>query len=203
MIKNGLAKFMIFATGAALGSVVTWKLVKTKYEKLAQEEIDSVKEVFSRRRKEETTDNEDTQVENTKEESKAVDIREVYTNKVNDLGYFNYSDIPKKETPEREVIKILYPEPEVIPPDEFGILSAYEEVTLYYFADGTLTDEYWVPIDEADIDNTVSRDALDCFGEWEDDCVYVRNDRLQIYYEILLDERNYSDCVTNYEEDEE
>ena len=34
---------MAFATGAIAGSVVTWCFVKKKYERIAQEEIDSVK----------------------------------------------------------------------------------------------------------------------------------------------------------------
>ena len=48
-MKTTLSNFIIFATGAAIGSVVTWKIVKTKYEQIAQEEIDSVKEVYSKR----------------------------------------------------------------------------------------------------------------------------------------------------------
>ena len=46
-MKGTLSKVLIFAAGAAVGSVVTWKICKNKYETLAQEEIDSVKEVFS------------------------------------------------------------------------------------------------------------------------------------------------------------
>ena len=38
-----------FATGAIVGSVVTWCFVKKKYERIAQEEIDSVKEVFAKK----------------------------------------------------------------------------------------------------------------------------------------------------------
>ena len=38
---------LMFAAGAAIGSVVTWKFVKTRYEQIAQEEIDSVKQAFS------------------------------------------------------------------------------------------------------------------------------------------------------------
>ena len=41
-----------FIIGAATGSAVTWYLLKDKYEALAQEEIDSVKEVFLRREQE-------------------------------------------------------------------------------------------------------------------------------------------------------
>ena len=46
MNNSILSKAFIFAVGAAIGSAVTWKLVKTKYEKIADEEIESVKEVY-------------------------------------------------------------------------------------------------------------------------------------------------------------
>lgn len=36
---------LAFIIGTVTGSVVTWYLLKDKYEALAQEEIDSVKEV--------------------------------------------------------------------------------------------------------------------------------------------------------------
>ena len=38
---------LIFAAGLAVGSVVTWLIVKKKYKDMAQEEINAVKESFS------------------------------------------------------------------------------------------------------------------------------------------------------------
>ena len=43
---------LAFIIGTVTGSIVTWYLLKDQYEALAQEEIDSVKEVFSRREQE-------------------------------------------------------------------------------------------------------------------------------------------------------
>ena len=48
-MKNLLSKVFIFTAGAAIGSAVTWKLVKTKYEKLALEEVEAVREYYSTR----------------------------------------------------------------------------------------------------------------------------------------------------------
>ena len=42
-------KILIFAAGVAIGSAVTWKLIKDKYKKLADEEIASVKEVWNKK----------------------------------------------------------------------------------------------------------------------------------------------------------
>ena len=49
-MNSTLKNLCVFAIGATIGSLVTWKLVKTKYEMIAQEEIDSVKEVFAKRK---------------------------------------------------------------------------------------------------------------------------------------------------------
>lgn len=43
-----------FAAGAAIGSVVTWKVVKTRYEQIADEEIASVKDELLNQREEYT-----------------------------------------------------------------------------------------------------------------------------------------------------
>ena len=62
MNKSTLSNIVIFAIGAAIGSAVTWKLLKTKYEQIAQEEIDSVKEEYGRLREEKEEEEEDRMV---------------------------------------------------------------------------------------------------------------------------------------------
>ena len=51
-MNSKLIGFMMFVLGAAVGSAVTLKYVREKYEQIAQEEIDSVKEAFSKRESE-------------------------------------------------------------------------------------------------------------------------------------------------------
>ena len=46
MNKDLLSKVLLFISGACVGSVVTWKLIEKKYQQIAQEEIDSVKEAL-------------------------------------------------------------------------------------------------------------------------------------------------------------
>ena len=48
-MKKSITNIFIFAVGAVIGSAVTWKYTKAKYEQIAKEEIESVKEVYSRR----------------------------------------------------------------------------------------------------------------------------------------------------------
>ena len=173
-----LNKVLIFGAGAAVGAGASWFFLKTRYERIAQEEIDSVKEVFARREceviEEETEEDIDPEiVEAVKEEAK-----HILTNE----GYTNYSVIKKVEEVEK---------PYVIPPEEAGEFSNYEYIYLTYYADKVLTDDLDEPVE--DVEATVGLDSLNHFGEYESDTVFVRNDRLKADYEIQLDVRKYSE----------
>lgn len=184
--------FMMFIVGAAIGSIVTWRYVEKKYEQIAQEEIDSVKEVFAKREQESTENNYVIKEKafNAKEKPNIVE----YTAKLREQGYTNYSDV-EPETNKEEVneesmdIDIPY----VIPPEEFGEFDDYEKIGLTYYADQVLTDDDDKLVE--DIEDAVGFDSLNRFGEYEDDSVFVRNDRLKCDYEILLDQRKYSDVI--------
>ena len=71
----------------------------------------------------------------------------------------------------------------VISPRELND-SDYETITLKYYDDDILTDDRDEIID--DPVGIVGDDFKKHFGEYEDDCVYVRNDNLDVDYEILL-----------------
>ena len=42
-MNNALSKILIFASGAAIGSVVTWKIITDKYSQIIEEELETVK----------------------------------------------------------------------------------------------------------------------------------------------------------------
>lgn len=186
-----LSSFAIFATGAVVGAAASWYFAKTKYERIAQEEIDSVKEVFSKRAVSED-EPEDTDISSKEEESNMMD----YARNLEREGYTDYSN------PDDETVKIVKEErgdegskPYVISPDEFGEVDGYSEISLTYYADNILTDDLDDPIE--DVPGTVGFESLNHFGEYEDDSVFVRNDRLKCDYEILLDNRYFADvCKT-------
>lgn len=165
-----------FTLGVAAGSVATWKYFKNKYAAIAQEEIDSVKEVYSKKNKLET-----------KKEDNTVSIEEFegYKEVIDEFGYSNIDQEGGSESMNEE--KRI----EVIPPDEYGENEDYDLISLNYYSDGILTDDIDDPIE--DVEKIIGPDALDSFGEWEDDAVYVRNDERKCYYEILKDLNKYSD----------
>lgn len=180
---NGTMKnLFIFVMGAGVGSVLTWKLIRDRYEQLVQEEIASVKEVFSRREQKPNEENNDIQDETNDEKP----LREVYNEIIQDRDYTSYSEKKEKIT--------TVDKPYVITPEEAGMLDGYELFSLKYYSDGVLVDDNDEPID--DVDATVGLDSLETFGQYEDDAVYVRNDARKCDFEILKDLDEYSDVVS-------
>jgi hypothetical protein len=121
-----------------------------------------------------------------------------YAAKLRKQGYINYSDTDSlsedSNVSEEEVDEnMINDKPYVISPDEFGEFYDYEKISLTYYADQVLADEDDELVE--DIEETVGFESLNAFGEYEDDSVFVRNDRLKCDYEILLDQRKYSDVI--------
>lgn len=186
-MKKGLY-FAAFVIGVAIGSLATWRYAKKKYERIAQEEIDSVKAVFANRERNCDGDMEETQTERTKEKPALAEYAEI----LQKSGYANYSNGSKEERRGNKAMEEKYPY--VIPPEEFGEFDEYEKISLTYYADGILADDNDEIVD--DVEDIVG-DALGHFGEYEDDSVFVRCDERSCDYEILLDLRNFSDVSRN------
>lgn len=181
MIKN----VSIFIAGAAIGSAVTWKLVKNKYEQIANEEIASVKEHFSKKAEskvEEPKETEETELENFSAEEV-----EEYLSLANDYA---------KSSEKGEGIVASGGDPYVITPEEFGEMDGYETKSLTYYACKTLEDENYEIV--TNVDELIGKESLTHFGEYEDDCVHVRNDRLHIDFEILMDPRTYEETSSEF-----
>lgn len=178
-MKSNIAA-LSFIIGAAAGSIVTWYSVKKKYERLAQEEIDSVKKVFANRK----VKSEEKDISAMTEEDKSV-----YNNIIAEEGYVTYSD---RDATKKEA-NMKRNRPYVIPPEQFGEEDEYDTISLTFYADQILTDDNDEIIE--DVEETVGFESLSHFGEYEDDSVFVRNDARKCDYEILLDERMYSEVI--------
>ena len=183
-MSNTLRNFFIFAVGAAIGSSATWYFVKTKYERIANEEIESVKEAFSPKKSE------------SKEEPESDSTHNMvtYEKMLGNLNYTNYTEVTN-DNDEKGVEEMTEKKkgPYVISPDEFGNIPEYDAVSLNYYSDGVLAND-WDEIIE-DVDDVVGEESLTHFGEYEADSVFVRNDDAATDYEILRDLRNYWDVV--------
>jgi hypothetical protein len=139
-MNNTIKYITAFTVGAAVGSLITCRVVRAKYEQLAQEEIDSVKEVFAKRNYELASktmadadfdkDNIPDILEKAKQAKEKPEISE-YISKTQKSGYIDYTAFSSKpvepkieeEVPvenDDETESDEGEKPYVISPDEFG-----------------------------------------------------------------------------------
>lgn len=166
-MTNSIKYVLAFSAGAAIGVAASWGHLKTKYEQWAQKEIDDVRSYYKNKREENNS------LEPEKEKTR-------------------YEDIANEYSTESTSVKIEDDNaPYVITPEELGDIDDYDTTTLYYYADGILTD-----LEDNIVENvadTVGEDFVSHFGEYEDDSVCIRNDIHKCDYEILRDLRSYTD----------
>lgn len=174
---RGLTYTLIFAAGAAVGSLITWRALDSRYKQILREEEEAIREYYEG--KYEELENEENEA-NDSIEDKVEEARNI----LKENGYTTEEKIKRED----ELMK-----PYVIEPDELGELEGYEVETLVYYSDGILTNDIDERID--DIDDVVGEESLTHFGEYEEDTVCVRNDRLKLDFEICRDLRSYSDVV--------
>lgn len=182
---------LVFAAGAAIGSAVTWKVVKTKYEQIAQEEIESVKRMFEDRLadlQEEVDDVEDETKQIDWSELEDLDEEEDDEDEPDDMS--EYAKLVTKYSSEKGGAEGMAKRPYVIAPYDFGELDGYHQISLTYYADGVLEDEDGDVV--TGVNELIGSDALLTFGEYEDDSVFVRNEQLKTDFEILKDYRTYA-----------
>lgn len=175
-MNNGLSKFLMFISGVTVGSVVTWKLVKTKYEQIANEEIESVREYYAQKDKEKLVEeeiSEDAEDPDEYDRKAYVELAKNYSEDVNE------EDVKMEE------------KPFVISPEEYDDTDYASESLDYYEGDGVLVDSYGDIVE--DVDDMVGADFASHFGEYEPDTVYVQNDAREMVYEICRDFRSYSE----------
>lgn len=167
-----------FSLGAAIGSFVTWRVLKEKYEKLAREELAERRERFANSEPSFKHSSEETEETVSSEQLKSF------------IDRYSSAAVKNNEKGDVENMRAPY----TISPDQFGEIHQYNLVNLTYYEDGALVDD---ETDERidDIENTVGEGFEQHFGVYEDDVVHVRNEELMVDYEIVFDHRNYSDVL--------
>lgn len=190
---------LVFAAGAAIGSAVTWKVVKTKYERIAQEEIDSTAKAYADLFA--TLQSADDANSGTEECSGQInwdeleDLDEDEEDSEDDTSddTNDYAKLVNNYTNEKGGSENMAKRPYTISPYDFGEIEEYRQVELtYYEGDDTLEDEEHNIV--TDREELVGPSALYTFGEYEDDAVFVRNERLCTDFQILKDYRSYTEA---------
>ena len=192
-MNTTMSNAVVFAIGVATGASITYILVKKHFKKIADDEIDTMREYFQNKRAEEANaleeEPDEAEVKEARDEHQEdkPNIRE-YASLIKKENYTNYSDTTADKKKEVDDVE----KPYVITPEEFGELD-YSTISLTYYSDGVLTYESDELVE--DVDDIVGADFAEHFGEYEDDSVFIRNDRMKTDFEILVDKRNYSDVV--------
>lgn len=177
-----------FVVGAAVGSVTTWYLVRTKYKAIADEEIQSVIDEFKGYRMPEAlTDEEYEELKGDAEPKNAAPVDyTTYSNAQVDEVVADEEPKPsiKPEDPEK---------PYIITPAEYGELEGYGTVTLTFYKDHILADEENDILEN--VEEMIGFESLNHFGEYVENAVYVRNDKVMCDFEILTDEKTYQESL--------
>lgn len=187
MNKNTLINLLMFATGAAIGSVVTLKLVETKYAQIAQAEIDEMREYYEEYIAELTGEETDVDVEEEIEVSEI--LQNSYSKKPDLMEYA--AKLKENEYKEEEIMNEAHIR--VVSPEEFDD-SDFEKISLSFYADDVLAyDDDDEAIPDEEIDELIGHESLNAFGQFEEDTVYVLDFDSETGYEICKDYRSYSE----------
>ena len=137
--KSSLLAFML---GMAVGSAITWQMIKDRYERRIEEDRKSLEAMYSAKKMTGAVKPE--AAETKPEEKPAPDPKELaerakdkpdigeYAKRLQGEGYTNYAGggqvMEVKEPPKADAVDIPY----VISPDDFGELDGYERISLTY-----------------------------------------------------------------------
>jgi hypothetical protein len=200
-IKNALLLTSGLAIGGVAGYFATKKMLEVKFENELSEQISEVKEYYKLLRKEDEFSTPETvptvnYEKIIKEYSQETDEEETDVDEPESVEEVEYTE----EVEERNTDL-----PYIISVEEFMLdRPNYDKNTVTYFdVDDVLCDEREQVI--PDVENMVGNEAFTKFGEKSGDTkvVYVRNEKLEMDFEIILDTRSYSEVVLGFKDDEE
>lgn len=185
-MNNNIIGAVSFAVGAATGFLVSWRVLKKRYADMANEEIQSVKDMYK------------VKINNDAERTREFDIPDVHEavgavkEKCEEIiercNYKAYSDT-NAEQKEGVEFYMNRDKPYTIDPEDFNMFDDYTLMYCDYFADGVVVDDSGNIVN--DVEELIGEDNLLKFGEYEEDTIYVRNDQKKIDFEICRDLQPY------------
>ena len=153
-----MGKLFAFIAGAVVGAVGSWVYLNKKYFGPLDEPVEE-------------------------EDDLPKVTREPRQKNHDDEATFNKEDKTDYQKMAKQYSKDEEPKPPyIIPRDEFGDGTMPIQVTLSYFEDGILTNEYNEILDDAEVKEALGEDFVNHF---EDDLVYIRNEQRKCDYEVL------------------
>ena len=187
---------LAFVAGAIVGGFVTKKYIEYKSQindEAEYEEYETQETI--------TEDANDTSVENEETSNDEIKIRsvddEAYKKLLANLQYSiekEAEDFIEKMIPRQDEVRDTS-KPYNIAPDEFEEIDEYDSDEYTYYADGYVTDSYGMPISDEDILNTIGEDFDTYFGSYDDDQIWIRNERLRMDFSVVRDIDRFVDVA--------
>ena len=187
-MNQKLSNVLMFTVGAAIGSLVTWRVLKSYYERYVQEEIDRFVADWSERDRDVNKD-EDV-IDDFEDEDDSEDEDD-------DEAVYEYHRLAKNYGGEEEGDEEVLCDngPYVIAPDEFGDGNFEHSLRcLTYYKDGVLANDWF---EVFDIEETIGEEALKHFGDHQTDVVHVRNEQNAADYEVVYDPRTFAEVTAD------
>lgn len=189
-MNNAIGKIAMFVMGAATGSFVTWRIIKSKYELVENGEITVYPaEEKNTEEPEETADENLETKDNNEEPVFSSEEKKEGEKVIEDLKYRTYSNGSSKKKRKKSENDDEETVPYVISPDDVGD-TGYDLVNLTLYSNGVLVDDLDDEVIE-DAELLIGNYAIDRIGEYEPDIIHVRNDELQREYEICRVDEEY------------
>jgi len=191
MNKGGT--IVAFVVGLGIGSAATWFYAKKRYEAIINEEVSSARETYNQLGK-------DLIEKNNRLKDK---MFEKFDKELSE-DLEEYETIVEKEyAEEKPQVKTVTPtstknspyEAYEIPEEEYGSDDLYSLVSLTYFSDGVITDDFDEIVDDSK--SILGENIYDILDNYENnsevDIVHFRNDVRRSDYQILLARCNFNE----------
>lgn len=190
-----LSHVIAFIAGAAVGYFAADYLLKDKYEKRFQQEVSSTIKAFKTNKNEGYKKDDEVALNGEKlkavsDEVVVADIKEYAKN----IGKHDYSEVNNdKPSEESKDDGIDHTKPYIITEEEVDAYMNYSITQWNYYADGVLTDENNEVVE--DVSTTIGKEAFEYLKRTSESATYVRNDLLELDYEILKNEMTYAELL--------
>ena len=217
-MKEVVIKIAIFSFGVGVGVLGTRAYFDQKYQKLADEEIESCKAIFEKKKAEyyqpemkvvekgeeikfEHTGEPIAKVEKVTMDDKSLTLEATLINSYSssvDLETKNYSEFyaPKK-VEEAQTLSPKEDEPFDISVEEYEEDTEFQKVTLnLYLEDGVLC--YEESEEVAEESDTVGSENLDDFSRTSFSTAYFRNPKEGIDYEVIKVDGSYKELIAGF-----
>lgn len=183
-MNNILKGAFIFTIGAAVGSLITYDFINKKDEVFVEVDGEQVANGISSNNQSEIKE------EILNEDDTLYKITETYKTSIDET--VNYSDMYKKDEEADEKDEEIDKKVDIheIDPREYGWDVDYT-FSFTLFADGILSDEMDDKIQNPE--SRIGSEILKEFIDSDSDEIYIRNEKTKSDYEIVKDERRYSD----------